>query len=233
MILRIKKVRKMSKNLIKQIENKTDAYILKISKEYLDLVRLEQDIFRIILLCEGFPVGDKLIHITSSGNDEKINQRRKILYLTFYSQKQDLLDSYFLKMSKLFDISNNNKTLSLANFIIFLEKNIRFFSDTDKVLKIIEVYKHDFEKLESLFSQLKSHRDQCLAHNDSVSECKHLQGITSKDTAQVLDVIFDFIFNLNQILGKKTIDKETVEEIKRNAIEQNYILLKQLEADVT
>lgn len=223
----------MSSRIIIEVNSKIDRFIAKISKEYLDLIRLELDVFRIILLCEGFPIGDKLIHITISGDDEKINQRRKILYSTFYLQKKDLLDNYFMKISKLFDISNSNKTLSLPNLVNFLEKNIRFFEkDQNAILKIIFTYRASLENINHLLIDLRKHRDKCLAHNEDAIECNHLVNITSKDTAKILLVVFEFIVNLNEILGKKTIDKDQIQQMRDIYMKQNYILLKRFEADI-
>lgn len=212
------------------IRTKVKSHLIKIKELYFKLIRLELDNFRLIILCEGFSIEElSNIHLTTSGSDQKITERRKLMYETFYSQKQDIVDSFFLTLAKLFDESKRNKPISVPTLVTFLSNNIHLFDEKTKVQKMIKEYQEKLIEVEDILNIIKEHRDQCLAHNDPKKNCGHLENLTTNETRKIMDVIFNIVNEVSELFDVSKIDKSEIERIRSESFNKNYRLLEKFE----
>jgi len=212
------------------IHTKVKSHLIKIKQLYFKLIRLELDNFRLIILCEGFSIEElSNIHLTTSGSDQKITERRKLMYETFYSQKQDIVDSFFLTLAKLFDESKRNKPISVPTLVTFLSNNIHLFDEKTKVQKMIKEYQEKLIEVEDILNIIKEHRDQCLAHNDPKKNCGHLENLTTNETRKIMDVIFNIVNEVSELFDVSKIDKSEIERIRSESFNKNYRLLEKFE----
>lgn len=192
-----------------RVKNKVISHIEKISDFYFKLIRLELDHFRLILLYEGLSIigSSTKLHLTTSGSDEKINERRRLVKETFYSQKEEIIDSFFLTLAKIFDESKRNKPISLPNLVLLLTNSLHLFEEKKKIEQLLRNYKIKIEEVDDLLRMIKEHRDKCLAHSDEINKCEHLDGVTTNETRQIMDIVFHFLNECSDIFGIKKIEE--------------------------
>ena len=212
------------------IHTKVKSHLIKIKELYFKLIRLELDNFRLIILCEGFSIGElSNVHLTTSGSDQKITERRKLMYKTFYAQKSDIVDSFFLTLAKLFDESKRNKPISVPNLVTLLSNNIHLFDEKTKIQETIKEYQEKLIEVKNILNIIKEHRDQCLAHNEPKRSCEHLDNLTTNETRKIMDVIFNFVNEDSELFDVSKINESEIERIRSESFNENYRLLEKFE----
>ncbi|RXK88362.1 hypothetical protein EST62_03485 [Chlorobaculum sp. 24CR] len=212
------------------VSNKIKSQLSKIIEAYFELVRLELDNFRLVLLIDGVKIDNEtLVHVTTSGCDDKINKRRKLLGETFYSQKKDITDSFFLTLAKLFDEPKRNQPNSIPVMVSTISKNYHIFEKTEKLKVAISTYEESLIKNIDLINLIKEHRDKCLAHNDNKSQCNHLDSLSTNETRRLMDIIKNLVNSVSSFFDLIGISESDINKMSNESFKKNTELLKTLE----
>ncbi|AHB99058.1 hypothetical protein [Francisella orientalis] len=77
---------------------------------------------------------------------------------------------------------------------------------------------------------LKEHRDRCLSHSDyRVTQCSHLDNISSLDTKKIIDDMIEFLDSLSFILKSNKFNFKKLDKLKSKMLTENYNRIKKLE----
>lgn len=208
------------------VSAKIKGQLEKIIAVYFDLFRLELDNFRLVLLFEGVSVENVgEVFIANSSCSKKINKRRQLLGETFYSQKKDIVNSFFLNLAKLFDAPKRNKPKSIPILVKTITNNYHLFEKTEDLKKAIDRYEERINKSIKTINLVKEHRDKCLAHNDNNVECCHLKGLSTNETREVMETIKSLVNSVCSFFEMVGILDSELEKIKDASFTKNIELL--------
>ncbi len=212
------------------INQKIKKYIQRIIQEYSKLYQLNLDYFRFRLLSSGIEFEGKYIHLTTSGDDEKINARRKVYYESFKDQGKIIVDSYFLCLANLFENSIRDKPVSIVVLVKMIKDNLHLFRDKRNISKIIDRIEKEIESNSDLIELILDHRNKCIAHNDpKFLICDHLNNLHSKQTDKLVEIIKTGINSLAEFFEITKIDDEKLSKMQSESFDANYNLIKKLE----
>jgi len=212
----------VSKNIKSQLS--------KIIEIYYELVRLELDNFRLTLLFEGVVVDDKLVHLTTTNCDKKINKRRKIVGETFYSQKKDIVDSFFLNLAKLFDDPKRNKPKSVPVMVKTISNNFHLFQSVKILEAALAKYEKEISKNNETINIIKEHRDKCLAHHDNKVHCNHLNSMSTNETRKLMDIIKSLVNSVSSFFNVAGISDSDINKIRSESFDKNTKLIEMFES---
>jgi len=218
----------IKQTMAESVKSTARKMITKIIDEYYKLLQLELEFFRIIVLVEGMSLGNYNVHMTTSGKDEKIKKRRKIMEETIYKNKETIVNQYFLNMAKIIERSSRNKPASVIMLYELLSKNTNCLRNKD-IENILNDFDENIKPHNDILRRIDEHRDKCLAHNEINVKCNHLDGLTTKDTEIILEDIKTFINALSIHLETPSIDESVIEKMKSDSFQKNYEIIKEME----
>ena len=211
------------------MEEKIRSYINIISIKYYDLIKLELNFFKYSILIHGAKIDDIRLHLTTSGNDTKINQRRKILADSFIALEKTTVDAYFLTLANLFEDSKRNKPISVLALIRIISNNVHLFVEKKDIESHLNVCKSKIMSLNDLIERIREHRDKCIAHNDSEVVCNHLINLTTIETREIMDVVKFTINSFSPYFNSKKIEESEIQRMQNESFHSNYKLIESLE----
>ncbi len=212
------------------IESKVQKYVEFIIQEYYELHQLKLDYFSFLILINGFPLNENRVFLTTSGIDEKINERIKLLSGLSPNKDKTIIDSYFLKLAKLFEAPKRDRPISILSLYDILNKNKHLFNEIE-LDKPLDEWFQEQENNRDLINQIIEHRDKCLAHNDDKIECQHLDSISTHETDKLIELIFSLINQVASLFTITGISVDILNNMESETFKSNYELMEALEKE--
>lgn len=211
------------------IESKVQKYVKFIVQEYYELYQLKLDYFSVLILINGFPINENRVFLTTSGIDEKINERIKLLSGLSPNKGKTIIDSYFLKLAKLFETSKD-RPISIPSLCDILNKNKHLFNQIE-LDKLLNDWSEKQENNQNLIDQIVEHRNKCLAHNDAKIECQHLDSISTNETDKLIELVFSLINEISPLFKIDGISKDILNKMESATFKSNYELMQAIEKE--